>query len=263
MVMLCLRVMAIAQDGDSTRTPCKIIGDDALILVRGTAHVLSSPLRWDGRDWSRAGMVVAGTGGASLLDEKVYSLMHRNETRSNDHLANAAVVWGDGAVVVLATGAAYTAGLVFRQQWVRETSLLIGTSLVVSGTVSTITKVIAGRARPYMNLGNHRFKPLTFADDGYLSCPSGHSIVAFSLSTVLARRIHNPWATAVLYLLAGGTAVSRMYTQDHWLSDVVFGAATATCVSSSVVSWFEGSREEDSTLRIVPQGSGLACIWTF
>ena len=48
--------------------------------------------------------------------------------------------------------------------------------------------------------------------------------MAFALATSLAAEIHRPWATALLYAGATGTAWSRLNDHKHWLSDVLAGA---------------------------------------
>ena len=113
-----------------------------------------------------------------------------------------------------------------------------------------------------MGRGNGTFRPFTFKD-AYFSFPSGHTVVAFSLSTVLAERIGNPWATAGLYGAATACAVSRVYRQEHWLSDIVLGAALSTAVSHSLVQWYEGGREPSLTsrLHILPGIQGVALVW--
>jgi membrane-associated phospholipid phosphatase len=60
------------------------------------------------------------------------------------------------------------------------------------------------------------------------SFPSGHTTAAFALSTVLALRANNAFAAAGLYTAACMTAVQRVYGDDHWLSDAMFGATIGT-----------------------------------
>jgi membrane-associated phospholipid phosphatase len=97
-----------------------------------------------------------------------------------------------------------------------------------------------------------------------VSFPSGHTTVAFAVSAVLAERIKNPWASVGLYGAATAAAVSRMYTQDHWLSDVVFTAAYTTAIAHAVVKWFEKENEGDAhAFNIVPTTSGVSIVWRF
>ncbi len=240
-------------------------GQDGLTILHAAGFVFTGPTRWEGPDWLKLGGTVVATGGAALLDDEWLDLMDRNRNSLNDRLADVTVLYGDAAGIVVFAGGFYATGLLAHNTWLRETGLLVGTSVLLSGAVSTIMKTVVGRARPYMELGNHRFKPFTFTDEDYLSFPSGHTVVAFSISTVLARRIGNPWATAGLYALATGTALSRTYTRNHWLSDVVCGGIISTLISDSIVSWYERGEETSPRLglNIEPRPGGIAVILFF
>ena len=124
--------------------------------------------------------------------------------------------------------------------------------------------MVIGRARPYADVGNHQFRPFTIKDE-FHSFPSGHAMVAFSVSGVLAARINNPWASVGLYSLATLSSVSRLYSRDHWLSDIFFSAAYSTAISRSLVNWFEEKGETDSSwgLKVVPGPGSITLLWRF
>jgi membrane-associated phospholipid phosphatase len=109
------------------------------------------------------------------------------------------------------------------------------------------------------------FKPFSLPLVDVASFPSGHTIVAFAFSGVLAERIKNTWASIGLYGLAAACGVSRMYTDEHWVSDVLFGAIISVSVSRSLVGWFESGEDSsrESGLRIVPGAQTLTLVWTF
>ncbi|HEX9007433.1 MAG TPA: phosphatase PAP2 family protein [Bacteroidota bacterium] len=266
---LCVLSLAVlstgAQSQDSSRSVGATVLADGKTFLRAAGFIFSAPVRWEGHDWALAGGTVGGTVASALLDNETLRLMNRNRTYQADRVSDLVVRYGDGAYIFPVTFAAYGAGLLLHDRWLRETAFLTASAILLSGTISTVTKTLVGRARPYLDQGNHLFKPFTVSDDDYLSFPSGHAIVAFSVSGVLARRIGNPWATAGLYLLAASTGWSRIYTLHHWLSDVLFSAATSTAVSGSLVSWFEGEQAGGaaSGLRVLPSGNGLVVAWIF
>ena len=84
-----------------------------------------------------------------------------------------------------------------------------------------------GRARPAgPELGNMDFKPFD-PSPAFHAFPSGHSSVAFGISLLLAKRVYNVPLKILFYSLAGSTAISRMYSDSHWISDVSFGGMLA------------------------------------
>ena len=136
---------------------------------------------------------------------------------------------------------------------------------MIAASISTVTKIVVGRARPYTGKGHMTFRPFSFPVENFASFPSGHTIVAFAFSGALAERIGNTWASVGLYGLAAACGVSRMYTDEHWVSDVVFGAVISVSVSRSLVRWFEhgGEPSDDLGLRVVPGPGGIALVYTF
>lgn len=58
--------------------------------------------------------------------------------------------------------------------------------------------------------------------------------MAFALATSLADEIHRPWASALLFTGATGTAWSRLNDQRHWLSDVLAGATVGITAANFI-----------------------------
>lgn len=239
--------------------------NDGLLFLHAAGFVLSSPSRWDGTDVMRAAALGGGTAASSLFDNDIRDVMKRNHSTFNDRVNSFGESYGLGLNMLVLSAGGYLAGLAFDHAWIRETSLLAGTAILVAGTVSTVVKFTVGRGRPYLNEGHGRFKPLSFSNEDYVSFPSGHTIVAFAFSSVLAERIGNVWASIGLYGMAGATGFARMYSDQHWLSDVVFGAGISIAVSRCLVRWYEGNRGDSGTtgLSIVPTGNGVAMILVF
>ena len=82
-----------------------------------------------------------------------------------------------------------------------------------------------------MKLAVHRERP-----DGsdHQSFPSGHAAVTFAVTTVIER--HLGWRKSLLaYSIASYVALSRLHDNQHYLSDVIFGAAVGTIAGRTVV----------------------------
>jgi membrane-associated phospholipid phosphatase len=154
-------------------------------------------------------------------------------------------------------GGLYAGGLVFGHEPTRTTGRMLFESVVLAGLANMTLKSVIGRSRPQTEEGPFRFRGFQTALER-TSLPSGHSTVAFAVSSVLARRIDNPYATVGLYGMAALTAVSRIYHDNHWLSDTFLGAAIGTSVGLAVA----GGGEETS-VSIEPSGSGLRLSYRF
>lgn len=267
LLILCRSLSPGGADTSSVEAPSRIgiMESDGLKFLKGAGYIFSAPVRWDGGDWLKFGLAGAGTAASAGLDIDGRLFMQRHQTPANSDIAKAAEQYGVGINMIALSAGGYIAGLAFDERWLRETSFLTGSAILIAGTISTVTKVVVGRARPYTGRGHMTFRPFSFPVENFASFPSGHTIVAFAFSGVLAERIRNPWASVGLYGLAAACGVSRMYTDEHWVSDVVFGAVISISVSHSLVRWFEsgGDPSRETGLRIVPGVQSFTLVWTF
>ena len=118
-----------------------------------------------------------------------------------------------------------------------------------------------------MNKGAFDFFNFSFKDD-YLSFPSGHVTVAFAISSVLAAKIENLYASIALYGLAGLTMYQRIYANRHWFSDTFLSAAISTVIGNAIVKYNEcPDKSNKISLMILPyvqlHSTGLGLVFTF
>jgi membrane-associated phospholipid phosphatase len=261
LLLLVVHSHPLCAQADST-TFSETIGEDALTALKGAEHVIMSPLHWQCRDWGAVSGALWATGGSAFLDTYIRDGL-RQDGDAHVRLADAARTYGEGWFVVGITFGGYGTGLLIRDRWLRETALLAGTAILVSTVVARVLKPVIGRGRPYLNSGNGMFHLFSLTSDDYHSFPSGHTVAAFSLSSVLAARIDHPLATIGLYGLATLTALSRVYTDQHWFSDVVFGGILASAIGRSLVTWHEESTSSRQTFRILPGPDHIAVVYNF
>ncbi len=257
--------VSMSPGSDRALTVFSTISHDGVAALRTMGHVLAAPMRWDGRDLLIAGGIVGVAAVCYSLDNRMYNLMERNHSAVNDHATSVAAEYGSGYFAIGIPAALYLSGILFKDEWVRETAVIVGSTVLLAGAITTVGKIVIGRARPYTGFGRHTFRPFKAKED-FMSFPSGHTTAAFALSASLATRIRNVWASVGLYGLAIAASTSRMYTRDHWLSDVVFSAAYTTAVAHSVVKRFENERpegEDEHSLQIVPTENGVSVVWLF
>lgn len=241
-----------------------VVAGDARTVVRGAVYLSGAPCRWDGTAWGHAVSTVLATGGAALLDDEMFSVMLHNRSATADRVSDIVVYYGDGIVLGALCLGVYGTGLVTKDSWLRETAALSSTAVLLASLSTHVLKIAVGRARPYMGRGNAAFLPFAL-EPGYSSFPSGHTAAAFSVTAVLAARIDRPWASVGLYTLATLTGLSRIYSEDHWFSDVLFNAIFSASLGRSLVLWYEGSPEENNRagLSFLPTPRGMTVMYRF
>lgn len=153
-------------------------------------------------------------------------------------------------------GALYTIGLLARESELRKTGRMLIQSLVYSGTVTMALRYATGRHRPFSSSGNqYEFSWFNSAGDTQ-SFPSGHTVVAFATSTILAEQIDTWWARGILYSFAALTGYARLHYDKHWFSDILFGAALGFGSSMFVIHRERG--REDEVKRKTKKGGGFS-----
>jgi membrane-associated phospholipid phosphatase len=89
------------------------------------------------------------------------------------------------------------------------------------------------------------------------SFPSGHASASFATAMVL--QDHYGWKVGLpAFLIAGYTAASRVVENQHWTSDVVFGAALGIASARTVTIKFRESRV--SIAPVVAPKSGALMV---
>jgi membrane-associated phospholipid phosphatase len=180
--------------------------------------IWTSPFHLRGRDarW----LVPLGLGTAGLIatdqstgDEIAESTRQLNASRIISYAGSG---YGAGGVALTF----YLVGRAKHDDRARETGLLGAEALIDSAIVVTALKEITQRSRPLSGKSRSDFF------DGGSSFPSGHSIEAWSLATVIANEYHGHRLVQVAaYGIAGAVSVARFTGEKHYLSDVLVGSA--------------------------------------
>jgi len=137
-------------------------------------------------------------------------------------------IWGVGSIVVSLLLYILLQNKVFVLNTLKATLL--------GGTLSRALTVITGRVRPFYSPNNsmnfNLFKGLKYS---FSSLPSGHSTVAFAFAAAADKSTPpSQIKTAILYSIATITAVSRVYHEKHWLSDVIMGSTFGYLIGSKI-----------------------------
>lgn len=251
---LCARP-ASAQDDSLRATQGSPIETDLKTGIRDAGTILTSPLHFTESQWLTATAVVGGTAALFIVDEPIRSFAARNHSKAGDLVFGIGRQYGDATYAVSLSAMLYLGGVVFKDDDVRETGLTLCESLALAGLVSSIAKSALGRSRPYAEEGAFKYSSFQFKA-ATTALPSGHSTVAFAVSSVLASRLKSSSWSAVLYSLATLTALSRVYHDDHWTSDSFLGSAIGLSMGLAVASYHRKGSSE-ACLCLVPTLGGL------
>ena len=239
-----------SSDEPAFRSLGEILLDDLSIAVRDGGSFFSSPLRFSGNDWLVAGCFVGGTVGLFALDAEAQKWIGRETISSlNNDFWDIPTRYGTVTYANAFGVATYATGLLIGNDDIRITGRLLLESLSFSGLSVISVRFVAGRSRPYSGDGPWKFNGFTL-DNEIQSFPSGHTTVAFGMSTILAERIDTWWSRVFFYGMASLTAYARVLNNQHWLSDVVVGGAFGLGAGLFVIQ-----REKERGNHLTPSGA--------
>ena len=131
----------------------------------------------------------------------------------------------------------------------------------VAGGVNTAIKHLVGRGRPkFMHTDHFEFVP--FGGKGWDSFPSGHSMAAFAIATVLAVRF--PKARWLMIVTALAVSASRLFRASHFLSDIIAGAIFGVLIGMVVAHHWKVWRASvtSALLTVTPPLAALLAVMT-
>jgi len=180
--------------------------------------------------WWEAAIVVGTVGVASALDRRVDNWTQDQRSPGSDRVARVFKYGGEPVLIFGVSGGILAAGVISGRPELTRRGGRVLASVVAAGLTTGALKEITGRFRPDNTTDPYVFRPFTNHD----AFPSGHATMAFALATSLSAEIQRPWATALLYAGATGTAWSRLNDQKHWLSDVLAGATVGITAANVI-----------------------------
>jgi membrane-associated phospholipid phosphatase len=245
--------------------------------VRAAPH---APL-FTRREAIAAGAFAVGTAALLPFDERIAHWFQRpalQRSRVASDVATGARVLGIPGTFVIAP-ALYVAGRISHHEHATELGVYGSEAIVVAIGTTLLIKGVTGRARPYVvhdadaydfQLGRgfpHR--------EDYSSFASDHAAAAFALASATTSETSRWWPGSARYLaplLFGGAttvALSRMYDDKHWASDVMMGAAIGTVSGWTVVRYNHAHPRNwvnrwllSATVLPAPSG-GAFVLWSF
>ncbi len=219
-----LNAEAQVQDTINKKTPL-LVGKDALLL----------------------GAFTLGTFAVAPLDMAVAKRLQNPRAQGNRWLRRSATgfrVLAEPGSILAGVGL-YALGRIDGQPRVQSLGLHSVESILIADVLGGTIKLVAGRARPYVNIDDPADFQLFrgFSGHSYQSFPSGHTINAFAFASTVTRETQFWWPHSAWYVgtvFYGGASLmglSRIYNNQHWASDVMAGAAIGTLIGLKVVKY--------------------------
>lgn len=121
--------------------------------------------------------------------------------------------------------------------------------------VSYLLKNLFSEERPLLYLRRIGWDgPMAVLDyqllSGHASFPSGHSLAAWALFTLIAAMIRKPWVSLACLFLAISVSLSRVYLLAHFLRDVLGGAAIGFALGATIYflydKWMNKNKLEET-----------------
>ncbi|HTI64690.1 MAG TPA: phosphatase PAP2 family protein [Gemmatimonadaceae bacterium] len=222
-----------------------------------------------------------GTLALRPLDKRIAGELQEPSPQTNRVLKNLATdvrLIADPGSLIIGTSM-YAVGRIAHKPELADLGLHGEEAIGLATVVTTAIKWTAGRARPYVvrdtNPSDFGLMRGFSRGSDYSSFPSGHTMSAFAAAAVVANEASRWWPGSqwyvgtVMYAGAVAVALSRMYDNKHWATDVIMGAGIGTFAGNKVVRFNHRTNPRNRLDRwllsasVTPTGhGGLAVAWS-
>jgi len=191
-------------------------------FVNEGGDYFTAPLHWDESDFLFFGLAAGATIGAMQFDNDLQDFTQSNRSRNSSIPILAGRFYGEPIVPALLASYFMVQGNSSGNRANKKIGFEIAQSVIYSTLTTQVLKMFLGRERPTYTNDNTNFTGPHFGNQ-FWSLPSGHTTIAFALSTVLFENTDSDILKILSFAPALLTAYSRVYENRHWLSDVVLG----------------------------------------
>ena len=222
-----------------------------------------------------------GTAALAPFDKRIANDLQQPSRQTNQFLQNLSkdvrVIAVPGSVIIGTS--MYAVGRLAHMDRLADLGLHGEEAIGVANVLNTAIKWTVGRARPYAvndtNPNDYQFMRGFHKGRDYSSFPSGHTMAAFAAAAAVSNEASRWWPSSRWYvgtaMYGGATAValSRLYNNQHWASDVIMAAGIGTFAGNKVVRFNHRTHPNNRVNRwllsanVLPtQDGGLALGWS-
>jgi len=202
-----------------------------------TKDAIKFPFRWSSKQWLFAGGISLAGVFVYTQDEQIRNIFQKNQSQTADDFSKYfCEPFGSGLYSLPLLAGFFSYGAIAKDSRAKFVALTGLKAFVISTGFTQVIKQLTHRHRPGQNNPpNPNIWDGPFSDIEYTSFPSGHSAAIFSIATVIASEYNDTfWVPIVSYTIAGLASVSRIYDDEHWASDVFFGAVLGYAIGKLV-----------------------------
>lgn len=231
--------------------------------------------RWWGQEFRRPGFALTLALGTMLattagegrpeLDERIGRSWRSWLGGPDNRLARGFSRLGDASSAIVLIGGTYFISRWAGTERLTRSSSLAAEALLDAGLWNVALKKLTRRTRPVAGAGGEFFADHPPAGQSTDSFPSGHSMGAFAVATVLAEEHRDrrwvPWAA---YATAGLIGGSRLSLDRHFPSDVIVGALLGHSIGKMVAArqrGYEVGPEGRIEGVLAPGGEGFGIMY--
>ena len=137
-----------AQSEEKSETESPFSLDFPKLILRDAWYVLTSPVRWDAKDWLTVGVGIAGIAAVSLADQSIRTQVQHIRSGSAKDAASQIRQFGSGYSYAT-LGLFYVGGEIFNDPPAKAVFIDgAAATLAASGIITPALKYMVGRARP-------------------------------------------------------------------------------------------------------------------
>lgn len=234
------------------------VEDDVSQFFRTGGDLFNSFTKFDQSTQIKFGASLAAIAAGYSLDYNLKDFATHARSKAEDDLFSIDRVFGS-EYTLIGIGGLYGYGVIFRNQEIRKVGLQTIEAVGYAGLITSILKAVVGRSRPYANEGKSMFRPFN-VHVATTSFPSGHSTVAFAVSTVLANNTNSIFLKIFYYTASTAVAFARIYHNAHWFSDVITGGLIGHFVGDFVSTNNINSKNSHKkfSFYVLPNGIGVS-----
>lgn len=208
-------------------------------FVKEGGDYFTAPFDWKAKDLLFLGLAAGATFGAMQFDKSAKEFTQNNRPKTSPIPILAGRIYGEPIVPAILASYFIIQGNSKGNSANKKIGFEIAQSVFYSALTTQLLKIALGRERPRSSDNNNNFTGPHF-DNSFWSIPSGHTTIAFALSTVLFENTDSDVLKVLSFAPALLTAYSRIYENQHWFSDVVLGGI----IGFTAAKYFTETHEE-------------------